>query len=308
MPVAIDAMFARVQEDSEGEFLRDHDAIVRTSSGAVRIITANGKRLARGLGIESVKSALEEWDALPEEERRPGAVIVPEKGKPDPRLADLRPPEGCLILRVANRHLARDDQDELRYLLVDDFSTSRSQRSAERYAESSNDFLWIFEEEWKALLPEKPRVGDRAPVPEALQLRLFRYHMNPMLGVIGGICFRYSATDDGELTAVVEEAGNRVRLRLEGSAKLSHTKRDTITYEPALFGYVEYDADTRTIDRFDLIAFGNLDGPMLMEGFLESTRPFGVAFELIKDPNPAETLRPHGCGKHSSDYHRPAPR
>lgn len=308
-------MFAKSQKDAEGEFLRNHNAMVRTSTGAVHVITAEGKTIGRGLGLARAQKALEAWEALPENERQPGAVKIGERGERDPRLLEMSPPEGCLILRATNRHMGQTVEGDIRYLLVDDFSSERAQRSAPRYREPSNDFMWIMKDEWQELLPESPKVGDRAPVPAPILARLLRYHLNPLLSVRGAMCFTGSSPGDGKLEVVVEEVSpERVRLRLEGSARLSHpiVDADDLVYEPAFLGYVEYDPSKRTISRFDMIALGDLDGalPNLsgrpMAGIPDGTRPFGIAFGLIADPSPAETIRPHGCSKRRSDYLNPS--
>src|SRR5437588_73498 len=42
---------------------------------------------------------------------------------------------------------------------------------------AARDHLWLTEEEWKALVPEKPRKGDKVPLPPAVAERVLRFHL-----------------------------------------------------------------------------------------------------------------------------------
>src|SRR5262245_3180991 len=100
-------------DDDECRFLEHADC---GGQGRIDIITASGKLVARGelqvgnprTHLLSLERALKAWAALPEAERKPGAVRVPERGPLDPRRnAAKGPPEGTLIVRVWNRQLER---------------------------------------------------------------------------------------------------------------------------------------------------------------------------------------------------------
>src|SRR5262249_49401261 len=107
-----------VLEDAEGRFARASGMFLTGSSGGVSFLTASGKRLGRhhlhGVKAAGIQEALDAWQKLPEDERRPGAVRVGDRGPIDLKHATVEPPPGCLILRVYGRYLAPDPKDELR--------------------------------------------------------------------------------------------------------------------------------------------------------------------------------------------------
>jgi hypothetical protein len=111
--VSIDVMAAAGRRDAVADFLRESGCVRFASTGHVSVVTVDG----RTLGITNPKNRtfqeeglhgwleqrFEEWLALPAEQRRPGAVKVGELKNVDPNFAELRPPEGGLVVRVTNR-------------------------------------------------------------------------------------------------------------------------------------------------------------------------------------------------------------
>jgi hypothetical protein len=86
--VAVNCHTLRDYKDAEVDWARSTDCVPEgaVASGSVRFLTAGGKRLERGELVFSEKinwfqlsaeRALKAWAALPESERRPGAVQVP---------------------------------------------------------------------------------------------------------------------------------------------------------------------------------------------------------------------------------------
>src|SRR6059058_5304498 len=93
VPVSGDDWYQRRRDDAEGEFFRKvADQGPRKGKGGstrqgIYCFTASGKLLGyknaqdAKVMLETVKQALKRFEALPEEERKPGAVEVPELGK-----------------------------------------------------------------------------------------------------------------------------------------------------------------------------------------------------------------------------------
>jgi hypothetical protein len=155
--------------------------------------------------------------------------------------------------------------------------------------------MWIPENEWKALLPEKPEKGQSYPAPDAFVLRLFKYHLDPERGLGEGITFGGARIGDGKVMLTVEEvAPDRIRLRLEGSARLVQGRPDgkQTIYEPALLGYLTYTVKDRTITSFEMVALGEVTNTP--RGVRPGVHPLGIAFELVRKPTVSERVVPRG--------------
>lgn len=94
---------------------------------------------------------------------------------------------------------------------------------------------------------------------------------------------------------IVEETSPEcLRMRLEGFAKLSRTGHEgtPTAYAPSLLGYLTYDARGKEITELKSIALGDvLNTP---RGVRPGRHPLGIAFELVRDPSPAELVVPRG--------------
>src|SRR5262245_30666089 len=114
-----DDWYQRRRDDAEGEFFRqvaDQDPRQGESGSTrqrVHCLTADGRRLAYKPGDvrpdlmrEVLRKGLREWQRLPEENRKPGAVSVGEAGARD-RQYTRTPPTGGLIVNVYTRILDR---------------------------------------------------------------------------------------------------------------------------------------------------------------------------------------------------------
>lgn len=315
--VAVDARKESGQyKDADGDFIRSTDCVTKTASGSVCVVTASGKRLTNVSGpgqgmIKFLQSGLKAWDALPETERKPGGVTVAKVGPMDPKRAALALPPGCLVLRVFNRHLGWEDDGSLRYALLKDFMPKTSQTSADRYAEAHNDFMWIPEKEWQALVPAEPKKGAEYKVPASFALRLFRFHLDPSRGFSESAHFSNAKPNTGELKLTVQDlTPTKLVLRLEGSAKLKEAGREEPSvYEPAILGYLEYDRAKKTFTRFDMVALGTASGlPRDANGVITPRKgpyPLGIAFELVTNPTAAEHLHPRGARDNPAAYLEP---
>ncbi|OAI54880.1 hypothetical protein AYO44_14110 [Planctomycetaceae bacterium SCGC AG-212-F19] len=315
--MALDARKERGEyKDADGDFVRATNCVTVTASGSVCVVTAGAKALGPyggpGTGMEKwLAGKLKEWEALPEAERAPGAVKVPAVEAVDPKRAALALPPGTMIVRVFNRHLGWDQDKALRYVIADDYPPNTNKSSVERYAMAQNDFMWIPEKEWRAIVPAEPTKGASFAAPKSFALRLFRYHLDPCRGFSEGAAFQNSKADAGQLTLTVQEVSPaKIGLRLEGVAKLQQPGREgPASYEPMILGFLEYDRSKKIFTRFDLLAVGTtVNLPTDANGvvaFRKGPYPLGIAFELVADPTPAERLHPRGARDNPAAYLEP---
>lgn len=315
--MALDARKERGEyKDADGDFVRATNSVTVTASGSVAVVTAGGRALgpygSPGREMEKwLQSKLKEWAALPESERAPGAVTVPRPEGVDPRRAALAMPPGTMVVRVFNRHLGREKDGSLRYVLAEDYLPGSSKADVERFAMAQNDFMWVPEKEWRALVPAEPRAGDPHPVPAPFALRLFRFHLDPCRGFTEGAAFTRSRADAGRLALKVREVtAEKIVLSLEGCAALKEPGREEpSTYDPALLGTLEYDRSRKAFTRFDLVALGDASGlPRDANGVITPRKgpyPLGIAFELVAAPTPAERLHPRGARENPAAYLQP---
>jgi hypothetical protein len=315
--VALDARKERGEyKDADGDFVRATSCVTVTASGSVCVVTAGGKSLGPytgpGPGMDKWLGArLKAWNALPETERTPDARKMPKSESVDPKRAALALPEGALVIRVFNRHLGWNDDKSLRYVTASDYLKGADKASIERFGMAQNDFMWVPQKEWQALIPAEPKKGASQAVPTSLALRLFRYHLDPCRGFSEGAAFTASRSDAGRLTLAVRDVSDKkLTLRLEGSARLQQKGREGMAYyEPSLLGYVEYDRTKQAITRFDLLALGTASGlPTDANGVVTPRKgpyPLGIAFELVAHPTGADRLHPRGARDNVAAYLNP---
>ena len=168
------------------------------------------------------------------------------------------------------------------------------------------------------MMPANPRKGQAVQVPTTLVERIFRFHLEPSRGFTAVNQFVYCTANDGEIRLTVEEvAKTRVRLRLEGFAKLELDRgaayegvRRKIAYRPSFLGYLAYDPATRAFTRFDLVALGDVRGQANGENLMGARLgdfPLGVAFELVNPLTPRDYVQPTGLmdggGNYNLDYY-----
>ena len=83
-----------------------------------------------------------------------------------------------------------------------------------------------------------------------------------------------------------EKAGGDARLSRKG-----HGGEPT-TYEPSLLGYLDYDVEAARVTRLEMIALGEVLNTQ--RGVRPGRHPLGTAFELVRNPAPAERVVPRG--------------
>lgn len=306
-------------ESPEGEFLRGAgiDKQWVTSSGYMTCVSAGGRLLGRGPDAK----VLEAFRQIPEAERAPGAVRVPDL-KPSERVIP-SPPEGGLVLRVHARFLARGDDGELRHVKAEDFPLMRhtpgQERSSQFFLQPNTEYLWLTREERRALVPAEAAKGQRVAVAPAVAERLARFHLTPQRATTseGGIVNRRSVKK-AEIWLIVEEASaEAVRMRLEGAmhwgSDYDETKAVTPDgplaqgFETPLHGRVEFNRSKEAFTRFDVVAPGHVWGRWgdangrSMSVERPGRAPFGFALELATGPAPTDRIPPGGNGRTISE-------
>jgi hypothetical protein len=283
-----------------------------TSSGYLNCVSASGKML----GHMADAKVLAEFQKLPEAERKAGAVRVPEIERSE--LVIPSPPAGGLVLKVHARFLTRSDKGELRYAKGEDFplfgSTPESIRRHLKFLEPNTEYMWLTQEEWKALVPAKPVKGEKLAVAPAIAERMARFHLLPrrsMTSEGGGLGKK--DVQSARLTLVIDDVSpQRIRLSMEGFSHTGSTFEEakaTSPNGPLGFGYaapihgiLEYDRIKGAFTRFDIASpgdvwgrWGDANGKSL---FVErpGRTPFGFAFELVKGDSPSDRIPPGGNG------------
>jgi hypothetical protein len=318
-------------DDAECRFLRKADC---GGQGRIDVITASGKLVARGelqagnptTHLRSLERAMKAWAALPESERKPGAIQVEERGPLDPRRnAAKGPPAGTLLVRVINRQLQRTSEGKYRHTVPADYIPALrdpkvvgTDQATALWTQPANDYLWITLAEAKAMMSGEAKPGQRVEVPTSLCERLFRFHLDPSRGLSENNNFAHVTAAAGKLHLTVEAVSEaEVRLRLDGFANLhnprsglktylspgikEHSKnlRIPLDYNPRLLGYLSYHPAKKIVTRLDIVALGDVrgrpNGENLVGERLGEANPLGVAFELITHPQPADYLPPRAA-------------
>jgi hypothetical protein len=298
--IAADDWYQRRRDDAEGMFFRGvaDQGPRRGEGGSTRqgiyCFTADGKLLAyKNAGQmpevmrETLRQGLREWQRLPAERRRPGAVRVEALSQADAQFAR-SPPPGGLIVNVFTRILDHEQG-----------ALCRGSCGTPGGEQAARDHLWLTETEWKSLVPARPNRGDRFPLPAAVAERILRFHLidntrgePPM--------WRRDEIRAQELMLTVEEATpDAVRLRLDGTALLAsaadaaQAKRG---FDVRLLGYLRYDRLKEVLDRFDVVAVGDHwgEGPYTRRARPGCT-PLGIAFELASGKSGADRVPPQAA-------------
>jgi hypothetical protein len=297
--VVADDWYQRRREDAEGKFFRDvaNQGPRRGEGGSTRqgiCFTADGKLLAyKNAGQnpevmrDTLRQGLREWNRLPAERRKPGAIQVDDIDKTDARYTR-KPPAGGLIVNVYTRILDRDNGEY-----------SKGTCKTLGGDKPARDHLWLTEDEWKSLVPAEPKKGDKSVLPTKVAERILRFDLTdntrgepPM--------WRKEDIRSHELTLIVDDVTEaKIGLRLEGSALLA-TNADTAKadrgFDVRLFGQIGYDRKKKAIDRFDVVAVGDHWGQGTYTGGARPGRqPLGIAFELSTGKSAADLVPPQAA-------------
>jgi hypothetical protein len=294
IPVALDTYFRGAGD--EMEFCQKIKAggnhmVVATAGGTV----LGGKDALRMREKELAK-ILEDFKALPEDERKPKIDVPADVAPPKRKLPP--PPENGLILKGYCTYVRPDESGKI-------------VRSKEWYyrdnpdrwpAETQNDMLWLAEAEWKSLIPADPKKGDRADVDPRIQKRLFcTICIDYMEGSVNALLARETS-----LTLTVETATpEEISMRLDGTAKLgkeleekARKEKNTRGSDVRVLGYVTVDRAKNAITRFDIVGLGLAWGNK-MEYLHREIRldafpwMYGIAVELVTTRRPIDLVPPY---------------
>lgn len=325
--VAVSGHVAMGRKDAEGDFLRKTGIRLAGAGGNIECLTASGIRLgsfyAAG-GTEhnqrDLAGILKKWQSLPDSERKPGAVNVPDSGPVAPNIDQIAPPPGSLILRTYHRILTREADGSVRKARASDYPLLAKRGDKDTWLthygerwEAQPDFMWITETEWKAIVRPSPAKGDHYPLLEAVADRMTRAHL--IMGMAYGecgICDKRSVRSRSLTLTVTSVSADAVELRLEGAAALgadyaTSEKRDrkgspkgesVQGFEPKVLGYLTWDSKTNTFTRFDIIALGDAYGTPWGDhhfNYRAGRYPIGISLELAAGKTPAERIPPRAA-------------
>ncbi len=307
--MAVDARKELRREDPTGEFVRNSSCVARTATGQMTLVSADGMSLGgmwygnipgrnEQLRMGFMRNAWKKWEALPEEVRRPGGVkLGAASNKIDTTRTPHKVPPGALVVRVYNRQLEPDGKGGLRYTEPDDYPEGH-RRNTPRYRESAQDFMWVPEREWRAMIPAQAKQNESFDAPESFRARVFRFHLDPCRGLGEGVTFGHCDADAGRITLTVEGVTrDSIRLRIDGAAKLDNRKT---SYAPTLLGYLTYDRSTKQVSEFRMVALGTVDNTP--RGVRPGKHPLGIAFEYVAKPRPSELVHPRGARDGLEEY------
>ncbi|HKB36067.1 MAG TPA: hypothetical protein VKD72_06410 [Gemmataceae bacterium] len=283
-------------DGAEGEFIKANrhpsggNCFVLTTPGGQKLAGGNGSGGAR----EALTAGLAKWKQLTEEERKalpPGKEIRP------PEAERCTPPPGGLILRSHVRNMKKNDRGELAAISREDLKDRKLYPDWNPiYTEPAHFNVWLTAAEWKALVPAEPKKGDTFPVPDAIQKRLFRYHLvNGTFGLPGA--WSLEQIRSGELTLTVEEVAPILRMRLQGSAVFATDANLTKAqrgYDARLSGVLTYDPEQKAFTRFDVVAIGDYWGGDYEGGRFKrpGRTPLGISFELVRGDSAVDRVPP----------------
>lgn len=297
VPVAADDWYQRRRQDAEGEFFRKvaDQGPRKGEGGATRqgiyVCTASGKLIGYRNAQDAtvmrgvLKKALKDWNALSADERKPGAVQVPEFSKPDPKYHRIPPKDG-LVVSVYTRILDRTDKGEF---CVGTCGFKGGDQAA-------HDHLWLTADEWRDLVPKEAKKGDTIAVPERLILRIARFHL---IDNTRGEPPQWERkhVHTAQMKLIVEEtSGKKTRLRVEGRFLIASGADPTTAergFDAHVLGFI--DADNGKVTRFDMVVVGDHWGSGTFTGGARPGRtPLGVAFSLAAGNSPADQVPPQG--------------
>jgi hypothetical protein len=170
--------------------------------------------------------------------------------------------------------------------------------------EAGRDRLWLTEQEWRSLIPERPRQGDSFPVRANITDRICRRCLIDLVRVGGnGGPRRPEEVLARDLRVTVEEVTpQKLRLRLHGTARLAthdhgsgarpgQPKTDTFQF----LGAIDYDRSGRRLTRFDMVALSETGH---FDEINNKVLPLGISFELSPGKTPSDRAPP----SYSKDY------
>lgn len=263
MPVAVDVIVEGSRKDEEGEWFRTLNRHASggeigkfsMASGRIHGVTPGGTFLCGKHCWRDcdVRGALEEWNKLPAEDRKPAAVKVADLRGTDPKAP--APPAGTLMLKVHQRRLERDGQGALRRWKWHDFGE-----------EPGHDTVWLDEASWRSLVPANAQKGQEFALPARVADRIFRPALVDTSG--GGKTTPSARWEPGHVRSlearvrVEEVTASHLVLLLRGSAVFSEEpggrqSKGGAWLEAQVLGTLRYDLRKKAFDLFDVVALGD---------------------------------------------------
>lgn len=294
--------------------VRKTKCVTVTANGKTSVISASGKKLGDVLWVNdrlrmaSLKKILAAWEALPEEERKPGLKV--DYGLADPKRPLHRPPEGTLILMGQFRRFMANPDGSLRYTEQSDYQPGEGQNGWERLREPAQDTMWVPKSEWQALLPSSTEKGKSYAAPASFIARLTRYQLDPERGLGESVKFANVQPAAAQLTVTVEEVSEKeLYLKLQGRLELAvkdpGPNGKVIAYSPDILGYLTYDRTKQEVSSFDLLAFGEANNSP--RGLIVGKYYLGISYEFVKQPTEAQLVWPRGARDDLKQYLEPKP-
>lgn len=295
IPVAENSSALERQSDDKGEYFRhivEHGHYAgrthptRTRQGSYTFM-ADGRFLASINSRDPDRMAEMMHSALARHER------PDELGAPSPVQlvntsadADEFPADG-LVLQAAVRDLPRTDD------------------TATDYGQWNLDYVWIRNDEARALVPESRVVGARLDAPWPVMRRLARFHLRDF---VRGEPFNWpdEMIERAELSSeIVEVTGTQVRLALRGSARMAgrvewiapengETKRYDTGYDCTLQGEATWNDEAGAFTAFEVVATGQRWGTNQYNFRYDDLgpAPMGIAF-VLAGTSPSDRTPPH---------------
>ena len=294
IPVSADDWYERRRRDAVGEFFRSvADQGPRKGEGGgtrqgIYCLTADGKLLAyknagqnAAVMREVLQRALVAWKKLPEDQRKPGALTVPDPGKLDPRYSR-KLPAGAVVVKVYTRILDHDG----------DGAFCKGTCSTLGGDKAARDHLWLTAADLQALVPADAKRGDRFPLPKAVAERIARFHLVDNTRGEPPFWRKEEVRRSDLVLTVAEATKQRIELRLEGRVLLA-TDADlaqaTRGFDVRLLGQIHLDRSKHALQRFDIVAVGDHWGEGTFTGNARAGRkPLGLVFELTAGDVPGQ--------------------
>jgi hypothetical protein len=299
IPVCTDDWYTRRRQDAEGEFFRKMaDASGRTGEGGstrqgIYVFTADGTPLGfknGGHDAEFMKGvfrdALKKFQRLPANQRKPGAVEIPEPGKLDAKYTRTIPADG-LVARVNTRVLETKGTE-----LSAGTSTTKGGDKASR------DFLWLTKKEATSFVPPDAKLGQTIPVPEPIINRISRFHLLDNTRGEPEFWKKDQVRKTAMTLTVTAATKETISLQLDGAILLStdaDLNKAERGYDLKLHGELRYSLKTERFEQFDLAAIGQHWGEQAYAGKARSGKTqLGVVFTLADVTKPGSTISPQG--------------
>lgn len=285
--VAADDWYQRRQKDAVGEFFRSvaDQGPRKGQGGSTRqgryAFSASGKLLGFNNNrdpqriLNMLRDSLRKFEALPANERKPGAVKVPALKANDRDKRYARPlPDDTVPIKARTRVLKKDDKGSYAACGEPGANTKSHQHNG---FGASTDHLWLKSAEIKTLTALAPN----AKLPDALAMRIARFHL---VDNTRGEPPHWNRDEVRKLSLRAQpikstKSAFRENIRIRGEFHLE-TKDGKRGYQGEIDGYVRTHRQTGKLE-FHLVAIGDHWGEGTYTGGARPGKnPMAVVFTL----------------------------